>query len=106
MKTTLKLHFNIFSVLNTLTRDIQCEKIFEDTSVSHVMQKYLTVDSLQPLVLIIGTYSCATPHAKDPLRLFPSIALRIPTAHNITRDKHARIKKWRLFLCGWTSPKR
>ena len=39
------------------------------------------------------------------LRSFPSIALRIPTAHNFTRDQRARIRKWRLFLYGWTSPK-
>ena len=32
------------------------------------------------------------------LRSFPSIALRIPTAHNFTRDQRARIRKWRLFL--------
>ena len=37
------------------------------------------------------------------LRSFPSIALRIPTAHNF---KRARIRKWRLFLYSWTSPKR
>jgi len=29
---------------------------------------------------------------KSPLRLFPSIALRNPTAHNFTRDRGARIK--------------
>ena len=33
-----------------------------------------------------------------PLRSYPSIALRIPTAHNFTRDQRARIRKWRLFL--------
>ena len=37
------------------------------------------------------------------LRPFPSIALCIPTAHNFTCDKRARITKWRLLLCGWTS---
>jgi len=35
-----------------------------------------------------------------PLRLLPSIALRILTAHNFTRDYRARTKKWRLFLMG------
>ena len=39
-------------------------------------------------------------------RLFPCIALRIPTAHNFTRDQRTRITKWRLFLCGWTMPQR
>ena len=34
---------------------------------------------------------------KNNLRSFPSIALRIPTAHNFTRDERARIRKWRLF---------
>ena len=40
------------------------------------------------------------------LSSFPSIALRIPTTHYFTRDQRARIRKWRLFLYGWTSPKR
>ena len=31
------------------------------------------------------------------LRLFPSIALSIPTANNFTRDKRARIKKKSAF---------
>ena len=35
------------------------------------------------------------------LRSFPSIALRIPTAHNFTRDQRARIRKWRLLLYIW-----
>ena len=40
--------------------------------------------------------------AQSALRTFPSIALRIPTAHNFTRHWRAPIRKWRLFLCGWT----
>ena len=40
------------------------------------------------------------------LRSFPSITLRISTAHNFTRDQRAGIKNWRLFLYGWTSPER
>ena len=31
------------------------------------------------------------------LRSFPSIALRIPTAHNCTRDERARIRKMAAF---------
>ena len=42
----------------------------------------------------------------EDLRSFPSIALRIHTAHNFMRDYRARIRKWRLFLYDWTSPKR
>ena len=42
-------------------------------------------------MLFVGYFGGIDP--AQNLRLFPSIALRIPTAHNFTRDLRARIKK-------------